>query len=159
MAAATAPFESCTLATPLVPGIPGSPGHLVRSAINPNGQSELSGMMRTMQADLKAARALIEKGEKPGALVDRHRKIRCSWPTQPSERNERFDGNAQAYLAAVAALDAAAPAAAAKAYEHVLDACRSCHEQSCTGAIVAIEALRLAPVSSSAQPEKSGECH
>lgn len=31
----------CTLETPLIPGVPGSPGHLLPSDRNPNGDSEL----------------------------------------------------------------------------------------------------------------------
>lgn len=138
----------CTLATPLVPGIPGSPGHLMQSAINPNGQSELAAHMRSMQAQLQAARPLIARSEKVPPLFDSFTKIRCAWPTNPADRNESFDASAQAYLAAVAALDAAAPTAAAPAYDQVLGACRSCHERTCSGAIVAIEALRLEPTQS-----------
>lgn len=135
--------EACTLATPLVPGVPGSPGHLIRSDINPNGQSELSAHMRTMQAQLKVASAAIVAGHKPAPMAAAFAKIRCAWPTTPSDRNEQFDASAQAYLAAVAALDAAPVHEAVPAYGRVLDACRSCHEHTCSGAIVAIEALRL----------------
>lgn len=146
---------ACTLETPLVPGVPGSPGHLIPSDINPNGQSELAHLMRTMQTDLKAARALIAKreaprlligqGQKVGPLAGRFARIRCSWPTAPADRDARFDANAQLYLQAVAELDAAPVQDAAPAYDRVLTACRACHEQSCTGAIPAIEALRLKP--------------
>lgn len=133
----------CTLDTQLVPGIPGSPGHLIPSAINPNGNSELAEHMRTMQSELKLARAAIERGEKVAPLWPRFRKIRCAWPTNQSDRNAAFDASAQSYLQAVAALDAAPKVDAAKAYGRVLDGCRACHEQSCGGAIPAIEALRM----------------
>lgn len=140
---APASSEACTLATPLVPGVPGSPGHLIHSDINPNGQSELSAHMRTMQAQLKVAATAIRAGQKPAPMAAAFAKIRCAWPTTPSDRNAQFDASAQAYLAAVAALDAAPVHEAAPAYGRVLDACRSCHEHTCSGAIVAIEALRL----------------
>lgn len=143
LTAAPSSSAPCTLATPLVPGVPGSPGHLIHSDINPNGQSELSAHMRTMQAQLKLARQAIERGEKPAPLAAGFAKLRCAWPTTPSDRNAEFDASAQAYLAAVSALDAAPPAETGPAYGRVLDACRSCHERSCSGAIVAIEALRL----------------
>ena len=137
----------CTAQTQLVPGIPGSPGHLIPSSVNPNGQSELSALMRSMQTDLKAARDRVARGEKVGPFAPRFKKIRCAWPTNPSERDAQFDGFAQSYLTAVAALDAAAPSQVGPAYDGVLSACRSCHEQSCSGAIVAIEALRLGGMS------------
>lgn len=142
-AAAPAAETPCTLETKLVPGIPGSPGHPIPSSINPNGNSELAQLMRTMQSELQSARSAIERGEKVGSLFPRFRKIRCSWPTNQADRNAAFDGAAQNYLAAVQALEAAAPADAAKAYGNVLDGCRACHEQSCSGAIPAIDALRM----------------
>lgn len=145
---AVAPVEippeaaDCTLATRLIPGIPGSPGHLIPSPRNPNGQSELSAHMRMMQADLAAARTAILQGAAVVPMLARHRKIRCAWPTRPEDRDEAFDLSARRYLDAVAALDRAAPSKAA-AYTSVLGACRACHEHTCSGAIVAIDALAL----------------
>jgi hypothetical protein len=146
---------NCTLATALIPGIPGSPGHLIPSSINPNGQSELSLLMRTMQADLQRARQAIVDGAPLPRLRDRHARVRCSWPTQPSDRSPEFDRNAQGYLTALAALDATSGSSAqtpAQAFDGVLNACRACHERTCSGAIVAIEALRLSPSPAAAKP-------
>lgn len=143
--AAAASAEPCTLATPLVPGVPGSPGHLIRSDRNPNGASELAELMRAMQRELRAAGEAIQKGASRPPLHGRFQKIRCAWPTQPEDRNATFDGFAVSYLRAVTALDAASPAEARRAYDGVLSACRACHEQSCSGAIPAIDALRLPP--------------
>lgn len=156
--AATA--EECTLHTPLVPGVPGSPGHLIPSAQNPNGQSELAALMRSMQAELKAARVAIPRGQKVGPFLPRFRKIRCAWPTTPDDRNAQFDDFARAYLDAVAELDRASAADAASAYTRVLHACRTCHEHSCSGAIVAIDALQLTPASAAppASPPSSTHC-
>jgi hypothetical protein len=141
--AVAAVVDDCTADTPLVPGVPGSPGHLVPTEISPDGQSELALMMRTMQADLRTAREAIVAGKPLAGMRERHRKMRCSWPTTASDRNPVFDGFAQAYLAKVAVLDAAPPAQATEAYHAVLDACRACHQQSCPGPIAAIEALRI----------------
>lgn len=143
-AASTAEAD-CTLQTPLVPGVPGSPGHRIASTRNPNGDSELSALMRTMQDALKQSRENIARGQKVGPFAARFRKIRCAWPTTPDDRNAQFDAQAQAYLSAVHELDAADGAQVAPAYDRVLNACRACHESSCSGAIVAIEALRLTP--------------
>ena len=145
---------ACTLATPLVAGIPGSPGHLMPSTRNPNGQSELSGVMRTMQADLAAARTAITGQAPLVPMRARHEKLRCAWPTNPSDRDAQFDANARVYLDAVAALESAAPASRAPAFDGVLNACKACHELTCSGAIVAIEALRL-PATATAVPAKT----
>ena len=131
---------ACTLETPLVPGVPGSPGHLVPTEVNPNGQSELALVMRTMQEDLKAARAALLAGRPVASMVSRHRKLRCAWPTAASDRNPTFDAFAVGYLASVAALEKASDAAA---FDAVLNTCKACHEQSCPGPVAAIEALRL----------------
>lgn len=137
--------DDCTGETALVPGVPGSPGHLLPSDINPNGASELAALMRTMVADLEAVRASIDgSGMPPGALYAKHRKIRCAWFTDPAERTPEHDAFAQVYLARIQALDAK-PADRRAAYEDVISACKSCHERSCSGPLARIEKLRLAP--------------
>jgi hypothetical protein len=135
-------LEDCTLETPLVPGVPGSPGHLIPSDINPNGASELATLMRTMVADLEASRAAVEQGRAPAPMWSRHRKLRCAWPTAASDRNPAFDGMAMAYLAMVQALDAK-PKDLKAAHNAVIDACRACHENTCAGPIEKIVQLRL----------------
>lgn len=151
--------DDCTLETPLKPGVPGSPGHLLPSPVNPNGQSELAGVMRTMQADLKAARAAVVSGAWPAPaqapMTPRHRKLRCAWPTAAADRNPVFDANAQGYLRALGRLETASKDAAPAAFDQVLDACRSCHERTCSGVLVAIEALRIKPRDPAAAPEKT----
>lgn len=148
-ASSTAPAaeEACTGATALVPGIPGSPGHLVASERNPNGVSELAALMRVMESDMREARdrvhaspddRVLDRGS-TGGLWARHRKIRCAWPTQLGDRNAEFDVRAQAYLAQVRAFDTQADV---PRYLAVLDACRTCHESTCTGALAAIDALK-----------------
>lgn len=136
--------EDCTLQTPLTPGIPGSPGHLIPSQRNPNGQSELAALMRAMEATLKEARDQIGRGQPVGPFLPKFRRMRCAWPTNPGDRDAQFDALATAYLSAVSQLDAARDSgAAAKAYSGVLQGCRSCHERACSGALAAISALQL----------------
>ncbi len=141
--AAAPPVAACTLATPLQPGVPGSPGHLLPSDRNPNGQSELAATMRTMQSDLEAARGAIVRGAPIAEMISRHRKMRRAWPTDPAERDEAFDAGAKAYLGAVAALESAPIERRAAAYDDVLGACRGCHERVCSGVLAAIESLRF----------------
>ena len=146
VALAPAPVEDdCTLQTELKPGIPGSPGHLLPSEINMNGASELAALMRTMKADLEAARIALEKSAPLGAMHPRHRKIRCSWPTALEDRNPTFDANAISYLQLVRAFDAK-PADPRAAYEAVVSGCLACHATSCPGPVEAIHTLHLAPV-------------
>ena len=124
-----APPGDCTLDTPLVKGVPGSPGHLIPSERNPNGASELATLMRQMVSDLEAAHADFD--QRP-ALWPRHRRLRCAWPTEPSDRNPTFDALAVQYLAQLQAFDTERENPKA-AYQRVVDACVACHEQSCEG--------------------------
>jgi hypothetical protein len=140
---AEAPLEPCTLETPLQPGVPGSPGHLIPSERNPNGASELATLMRTMVADLEQTKASLEQGRAPPQpLWRRHRKMRCAWPTDASDRNASFDAMAITYLAQVKALDERPPDARA-AFGGVLAACEACHEHTCPGPIAVINTLKL----------------
>jgi hypothetical protein len=143
-ASAEPPAQSaCTLETALVPGVPGSPGHLIASDINPNGASELAALMRVMQHDLATARDAILSGASVPSMSAAHAKMRCAWPTDPSDRNASFDALAQVYVGAVQALETAPPEAQRAAHDRVLDTCVACHQTTCLGPIPAIQALRF----------------
>ncbi|MDP3152211.1 MAG: hypothetical protein Q8N23_06040 [Archangium sp.] len=138
---AGAPPEECTSATVLVPGVPGSPGHLIASERNPNGASELAALMRTFVDDWRAARVALEADAGVNARLPIHRKIRCTWPTDAADRNPVFDSFAVGYLEKVKAFDAKP---SRETYEGVLDGCKACHEVSCGGPLEVIEGLRWA---------------
>jgi hypothetical protein len=129
----------CSLTTPLVPGVPGSPGHLVKSERNPNGDSELALIMRRFVDDLSTARALVEAGKPVPPMYPVHRRIRCAWPSKPEERNEGFDARAQGYLAAVRAFDAKP---SQQTYDAIITNCIACHSVSCGGVIEFISSMR-----------------
>lgn len=122
----------CDLSTPLVPGVPGSPGHMIPVPRNPNGASELSMLMRAFVEDLNEARTRMEAGQPVKKLYAGHRKIRCAWPTKLDERNEAFDQRAVAYLGFVQAFDANP---SKDTYNAIIASCISCHAQSCGGPI------------------------
>ena len=136
------PEETCTLETPLKPGVPGSPGHLITSEINPNGASELATLMRRFVADWRGVEgALREHRPLPGPFARAHQGLRCSWPTTPSDRDPAFDGLAVNYLNAVRTYHAAP---SAKRFNQVVASCRACHEQTCGGPLVVIDSLKVA---------------
>jgi hypothetical protein len=138
-AAMLAADADCNLSTPLVPGIPGSPGNLVKSSRNPNGDSELSVLMRQFVDDLREVRPMLEAGQKVKALLPVHRKMRCAWPTKPEERNQQFDLRAQAYLGAVAAFD---QTPGKDTYNAIIAGCIACHSVSCGGPLEFIGEMR-----------------
>lgn len=133
------PPDDCTFTTALVPGVPGSPGHLIASELNPNGASELATLMRAMVADWKDARLKLEADAGVSVRLPTHRKIRCTWPTAAADRNPTFDGFAVNYLLKVKAFDAKP---SRETYEGVLDGCKACHEVSCGGPLELIEGMR-----------------
>jgi hypothetical protein len=130
----------CTGQTPLVPGIPGSPGHYVVTDVHPDGASELALLMRGFVDDLKAARADVVAGRAVTPRWSVHRRMRCAWPTSLAERDARYDALAVAYLEQRRALDAHADT---ETYNRVLSGCLACHESMCPGPIELIEGLRL----------------
>jgi len=140
-AAGAVAVERCTLETPLEPGIPGSPGHLIPSARNPNGESELTALMREMVDDLEAIRAAIAAGGSLGPLPERHFRIRCAWPTTPKDRDAGYDVMAALYLDRLEDLYAAEEDLHGH-YDALVSACVTCHQARCQGPLPAIEALR-----------------
>jgi hypothetical protein len=130
----------CTGQTPLVPGIPGSPGHFVVTEVHPDGASELALLMRGFVDDLREARAAIQAGRAVPPRWSVHRRMRCAWPTSLAERDARFDALAVAYLEQLRALDTHPTATT---FNRVLSGCLACHETMCPGPIELIEGLRL----------------
>ena len=136
------PEPECTIATKLVPGIPGSPGHLLPSDINSNGASELAALMREMKADLEKARTLIAEGKPVPAMHARHRKMRCAWPTSLDDRTPTFEQSAITYLSLVKALD---EKPSVNSLNGVVSGCLACHATACPGPIPVIEKLKMLP--------------
>jgi len=134
-----APDDDCTLATKLVAGVPGSPGNLIKSARNPNGDSELAVLMRQFVDDMREARSLLEAGEAVKPLYPTYRNMRCAWMSKPDERNENYDSRAVAYLGLVKAYDASPNQAT---YNGIIAGCISCHSQSCGGPLDFIDSMK-----------------
>jgi hypothetical protein len=135
-------LEDCTDRTALTPGVPGSPGHRIASELHPEGASELATLMRAMVADLEQGRAALVRGVPLPPLWSRHRRMRCSWPTDPADRTAAYDAMAVTYLAQVQALDAK-PANPRAAFNAVVAGCQACHENSCPGPLDKIASLKL----------------
>jgi hypothetical protein len=151
------PDPDCNLDIPLVPGIPGSPGNLIVSPRNPNGDSELSALMRVCVDDLIAAKQALASGQVPRPMRPTHRRMRCSWHSKEDTRNETFDGLARSYLDAVEGFDRGP---SQEQYNAVVQGCVTCHSVFCGGPLDLIEDLywrggpparELAPLASSAR--------
>ncbi|MBK9387035.1 MAG: hypothetical protein IPN34_19645 [Planctomycetes bacterium] len=132
------PDPDCNLGIPLVPGIPGSPGNLIVSPRNPNGDSELAALMRACVDDLIAAKQALGSGQTPRPMRPTHRRMRCSWHTKEDTRNETFDGLARSYLGAVESFD---ERPSQEKYNAVVQGCVACHSVFCGGPLDLIEDL------------------
>lgn len=141
VAAVGNPYDEsdCNLQTKLVEGIPGSPGHLVASTRNPNGDSELALLMRRFVDDLRTVRPQLEAGQPVEKLWPIHHRMRCAWPTRPEERTEQYDLRAQGYLLAVRAFD---EAPGRDTYNGIIAGCIACHSVSCGGPIEFIGSMK-----------------
>ncbi len=132
-----------------VAGLPGARRALVAPAsadttdINPNGSSELSLLMREMQAHAAAAREKVMRGELPGAYPPAFEKIYTAQPTTASTKNEFFDTYADLYLMSVKNLARAGRADMKASYGNVVSACVACHSTHCPGPMVVIRKLAI----------------
>lgn len=131
--------SDCNLQTVLDPKKPGSPGNLIKSERNPNGDSELAVLMRLFVDGLRDTRLLLEAKEPVKPLLPVHRSMRCAWPTVPSERDAGFDARAQSYLSLVRHFD---ESPSKGNYNAIISNCIACHQVSCGGVIEFIESLR-----------------
>ncbi|HFA48164.1 MAG TPA: hypothetical protein ENJ95_04010 [Bacteroidetes bacterium] len=113
--------------------------------LNPNGDSELSLLMREMFDDAMRMKEQIIAGEKPEVLK-RFEKIHSSEATQPEKVNtEKFKVFADSYLAALAALkNAEAGSESERKFHGMVESCMNCHRSICPGPMVRIKKLYLA---------------
>ena len=130
----------CTHRTTLKAGIPGSPGHLIETSYNPNGASELSVLMREMLDAMKERREVLMAGGVPKPFPD-YTKMKCSWPTVPSDRSAKYDAMADNMLGAIEGFNK--DTTKSDAYQEIVRACVSCHQNTCPGPIRAIRPLAL----------------
>lgn len=131
--------SDCNLATVLDPEKPGAPGRLIESPRNPNGDSELAVLMRTMVDQLRENRLCLKNREAAKQMWAVHRVMRCAWPTNPRERNPGYDARAQVYLGTVRAFD---EAPSQETYNAVVNGCIACHQVNCGGVIDFLRTLR-----------------
>jgi len=135
-------IEVCGESPSLKPGVPGSPGNLIESRINPNGQSELAHAMRVMLKELMENRDRLTKGEKASsASIAIHGKIRCAWPTVESMRGGAYEPMARQYLGEVVRYNSSVKGKAE--HNRLVDACITCHKHTCDGPTIAIDAARV----------------
>lgn len=140
---------ACSIHSPLTPGVPGSPGHLVKSERNPNGDSELAVLMRKMLSDLQNLRVDVLAKRPPSSFPDNHHRMACVWPSEEAIRSPLFAGLAKNYLGPLNHLKKQ-EIPSSDSFNSVVAGCLSCHRNFCPGPIHLIENLWIDPAPSSA---------
>jgi len=132
--------SSCTLETPLKPGIPGSPSNPIKSDINPNGDSELAHLMRKMLKDLQDIRPLVLSQKPVKTSIQGHERIRCTWPSDSDIRGPLFGSLSDTYLSTLE-IFGTHPIPSIDSYNGVVAGCLGCHSNFCPGPIHLIQSL------------------
>jgi hypothetical protein len=114
----------------------------VVEAINPNGDSELALLMRSMFDELEEAKTQIANQE-PVTLELDHEKILTAHATKPEvAASDEFKGFAQAYLQSMEEFKEANSDQLVGRYTALINNCMACHEVLCPGPKVKIRKLR-----------------
>jgi cytochrome c556 len=111
--------------------------------LNPNGDSELAIVMRTMMQSGKTMKAEIEKG---GTLSPYPAEIKTITTAKPTdgmiEDRNVFNGLANYYLATLDSVYMEATDTK-KQFNHLVKSCVDCHQNYCQGPIPAIQQLYI----------------
>lgn len=114
-----------------------------KKPLNPNGDSELALLMRSMFDDGMRMKAQIQRGEKPDVAVA-FEKIHTAKPTEEGKTDsDEYQTFALSYVQAVKALKEAQPGEAGTYYTGMVNACMNCHKAVCPGPVVRIKKMLL----------------
>lgn len=110
---------------------------------NPNGESELAGLMLDMLNDGLRMKKEIEAGKLP-TLVKEFEAIHTAQATEPEKVNSpTYKSFALAYQESLRALKNANLGETTSAYNHMVQSCMNCHQVMCPGPIVRIKKMYI----------------
>jgi len=114
-----------------------------KTPLNPNGDSELAIVMRTMMESGKTMKAEVESNKTISKYPEEIKEVTTAKPTDGMIKDRNvFNGLANFYLATldsmyIPAIDTK------KQFNHVVKSCVDCHESYCHGPIPAIKKLYI----------------
>ena len=111
--------------------------------LNPNGDSELSVLMRKMLHTSESLKDMIKKGTIPEKFPEEFLKIHTAKPTDSETKKASFNGFADNYLNNLNALYNSPKEELTGNYNAVINSCVSCHTEHCPGPLRAIRKLKL----------------
>lgn len=112
-------------------------------SLNPNGQSELAGLMREMVAHAEACRNFLDGNGTFPAYPVSVKRLKTAAPTKPDMKEGPYDQLADVYLSSLEQLYGASKEGQKEKYQFVVNACQGCHLSFCPGPLKKIETLHL----------------
>lgn len=111
--------------------------------VNPNGDSELALLMRSMRDTASSFKEMIKAGKVPARFPELFLKIHSAKPTDNETKKPSFDGFADGYLNALKELSHSNQTNVKSNYNSLVQACENCHSEHCPGPLSAIRKLKL----------------
>jgi cytochrome c556 len=111
--------------------------------VNPNGDSELSVLMREMMSSASNMREMVKAGNLPEKFPEAFLKIHTAQPTDPETKKASYNGFAENYISNLQALYNSPKEDLTKNYNAVVNSCAGCHSQHCPGPLNAINKLKI----------------
>ena len=111
---------------------------------NPNKQSELSVLMRTLYNDTKAERILLLTGEHSAIdWTSKYENLLIAKQTDESNKGEVFDAYGNGFLIQLKEYQNTSEKERISNYNRLITNCKNCHEAYCPGPLVVINKLPL----------------
>lgn len=111
--------------------------------LNPNGDSELSILMREMVHSAESLKEMVKKGELPETFPEAFLKIHTAKPTDSETKKASFEGFANNYISNLHLLYNSPKEELTQNYNAVITACISCHGEHCPGPLGKINKLKI----------------
>ncbi len=112
-------------------------------SLNPNGDSELALLMRSMYDDGMITKQALLDGKPPVVNVKYHQ-LHTAKATEPQKvATPNYDAFANAYEASVKSFLESDTASRIESYHSMVNACMNCHQTICPGPTVRIKHLFL----------------
>jgi hypothetical protein len=108
---------------------------------NPNGSSELSKLMREMQAYTSRSKENIIAGKLAEQFPDSFNKIYSARITEGMVKSDFYDQFADLYIASVKNYASSSAGERIATHNNMVSACLACHSQHCPGPVPAIKKL------------------
>jgi hypothetical protein len=111
--------------------------------VNPNGDSELALLMRSMTKNFTSVKAEVVKGNLPGEFPKEILTIHTAKPTDENTKKESFIVFADNYIKNATLFYTSNNANLKQNYNNVITSCYNCHSEHCPGPLTVISKLKL----------------